>query len=148
MWRPDGEDTIFSSIFAQYWLSWEVVIIVSLSGLICMTLFRARCLIKHWTYLYLYVAGKYNNPSLMLKVHCGTLTYYHIKTIITRPSNKVLAFPAQRICIFHKKHPIIVNIDDFLQESERTNSRDDYFEQTFGICPKAQKDIDTCTSGV
>ena len=49
--RPDGDDTIFSSMLFQNWFSWSTVMTVSLSGWSCMIGSLARCLMKHLVYL-------------------------------------------------------------------------------------------------
>ena len=85
--------------------------------------------------------------SLMFRMHCGALTYYTSKTVTGRAKNIHIAFPAQQICIFSNNNPIVVNISEFLQESERTESRNEYFQHKFGMSPESQKNIDTYTFG-
>ena len=70
--------------------------------------------------------------KLMDKMHCGAISYYHHKTR-QDPRLIPIPFPAQRVCIYHQSNPIVTNISEFLQESEREKEREDYFESKFNI---------------
>lgn len=65
--------------------------------------------------------------TLMFKMHCGSTTYFRNKPIKSLPTENTIPFPAQQICIIYKHQPIVTNIDDFLQESERKQDRSEYF---------------------
>ena len=60
--------------------------------------------------------------KLMDKMHCGASSYYHHKTQ-QDPRPVPIPFPAQGMCIYHQSNPIVTNISEFLQESEREKER-------------------------
>ena len=68
--------------------------------------------------------------------------YYHTETA-TPPSQHALLLPAQKICITYNRQPIVSQLANFLQESERRLIREEYFEARMGILPTALPHIDT-----
>lgn len=83
----------------------------------------------------------------MNKMHCGAMKYYRNNTKIISPTTIPIPFPAQRIAIFHNNSPVVTNVEEFLQSTERTNEIEDYFHNTFDIDKKGLAEIDTYTMG-
>ena len=64
------------------------------------------------------------------------MKYYRNNNKITSPKNIPIPFPAQRIAIFYNSSPVVTNIEEFLQSTERANKIEDYFHNTFDINKK------------
>ena len=63
----------------------------------------------------------------MHEIHFQSPIYYQNDVYKTTPKPAAIAFPSQRICIHLNNQPLVTNIADSLQESERTLARDEYF---------------------
>ena len=83
----------------------------------------------------------------MNKMHCGATTYYRHNSRIDKPKSIPIPFPAQKIAVFSNNAPVVTNIDEFLQTSERKQEQADYFENKIDIDKKGKLDMDTYTMG-
>ena len=81
----------------------------------------------------------------MHKMHRGAFTYYMTKHETAIPHDIPIPFPAQMICIYKNKSPVITNIEEFLQESEHERDREEYLYTRFEIPPPMPPQIDTYT---
>ena len=85
--------------------------------------------------------------SLMYKTHCGSSSYYRTKIETSNPKLFPIPFPAYQICICSNNSPIVTNIDEYLQESERKQDREECFFTKFAIHPQMLLQIGSYTLG-
>ena len=80
-------------------------------------------------------------------MHCGASTYYTTTDETSIPHDLSIPFLAQMIYIFKNNSPVVTNIDEFLQESERKQDCEEYLFTRFQIPPPMLPQIDTYTLG-
>ena len=81
----------------------------------------------------------------MYTMHCGATSYYADRKKSKIPKTQTIRYPAQKFVILHKNIPIVINLKNFLQDSERQIERSEYFLNKFGIDANGMSFIDTYT---